>query len=39
MIMTGLAELCEGRMELMQSTVCHEGLPIFPLRRLFEDGG
>lgn len=41
MIMTGLAELCKGRMELMQSygTVCNEGLPIFPLRRLSEDGG
>lgn len=39
MFMTGLAGLCKGRMELMQSTVCNEGLPILPLMRLSVDGG
>lgn len=40
MVMTGLAALHKGRMELMQScgTVYNEGLPVLPLRRLSEDG-
>lgn len=36
-----LAGFWKGRMELMQSygTVCCKGLPVFPLKRLSEEGG